>query len=158
MATEKNKLEALVDQEAAVDQEATMLASMSDKEKLGYFWARLEELEKEIAKRKAEGGKSPEELERDQKKAALRAKIRDQEAYLNEEVKIMLPKIPVDGYKEPVFVSINGKSCRIERGVPIMIKRKYANLLDQSQIQDAATVNLMENEANRYATDELTTK
>lgn len=92
------------------------------------------------------------------KKAELREKIKEEEAYLNEEVTIMLPKIPVDGYKEPVFVSVNGKSCRIERGVPVKIKRKYANLLTQSQIQDAATVNLMENEANRYATDELTTK
>lgn len=37
-----------------------------------------------------------------------------------------------DKYKEPVFLQINGENCLVQRGVPVMIKRKFAILLEQS--------------------------
>lgn len=89
-------------------------------------------------------------------KAQRDAKRKAEEARLEEYVEVMVPKIPVSGYKEPVYLSINGENCRFERGVRVKIKRKFANLLDQSQMQDAQTIALMEGEAQKFATDPKT--
>lgn len=45
-------------------------------------------------------------------------------------------------YKDPVFVAVNGENCVIERGIRVKIKRKFAEVLDNSDIQDY--------EASRY--------
>ena len=86
-------------------------------------------------------------------KAERDAKRKAAEAELEEYVEVMITKIPVPGYKEPVFLQINGENCRIERGLPVMIKRKFKKLLDQSQLQDAKTIALMEKEERKFATD-----
>ena len=86
-------------------------------------------------------------------KAERDAKRKAAEAELEEYVEVMVTKIPVPGYKEPVFLAINGENCRIERGVRVKIKRKFANLLDQSQLQDANTIAMMEREERKFATD-----
>lgn len=78
---------------------------------------------------KAPAGMTPEELE-----AHL--------AYMNEEVEIKLFK-DNDKYKDPVFVSCNGETIAIERGVRVKVKRKFAEILDNSDKQDY--------EAARYA-------
>lgn len=39
-------------------------------------------------------------------------------------------------YKDPVFVAVNGENCVIERGIRVKIKRKFAEVLDNSDIQD----------------------
>lgn len=91
-----------------------------------------------------------------QKKAAAadQAKFRDflrgQEAWLNEYVEVRLFK-DNGKYKDDVYVAINGKNCIIRRGVWTRIRRKFALLLDQSEIQDLRTAELMEREANRFA-------
>ena len=76
--------------------------------------------------------------------------VSDVEAYLNEYVSVKLFR-DNDKYKEPVYVAVNGKNCVIRRGVWTRIRRKFALLLDQSEIQDLRTAELMEKEANRFA-------
>lgn len=56
-----------------------------------------------------------------------------------------------DRYKDDVYVAINGKNCVIKRGEWVKIKRKYALVLDQSEIQDSKAVALMEAEQNRFS-------
>ena len=46
-------------------------------------------------------------------------------------------------YKEPVFVSCNGETIAIERGVRVRIKRKFAEILDNSEHQDYETAKLI---------------
>lgn len=47
-------------------------------------------------------------------------------------------------YKEPVFVGVNGETIAIERGVRVKIKRKFAEVLDNSDNQDYETAMLIE--------------
>jgi len=76
--------------------------------------------------------------------------LRLQEAWLNEYVEVRLFK-DNEKYKDDVYVAINGKNCVIRRGVWTRIRRKFALLLDQSEIQDLRTAELMEREAGRFA-------
>ena len=46
-------------------------------------------------------------------------------------------------YKEPVFVSCNGETIAIERGVRVQIQRKFADILDNSEHQDYETAKLI---------------
>lgn len=80
----------------------------------------------------------------------FKAFLRDQEAWLNEYVEVRLFK-DNEKYKDDVYVAINGKNCVIRRGVWTRIRRKFALLLDQSEIQDLRTAELMEREAGRFA-------
>ena len=75
-----------------------------------------------------------------------------QEAWLNEYVEVRLFK-DNEKYKDDVYVAINGKNCVIRRGVWTRIRRKFALLLDQSEIQDLRTAELMEKEATRFANE-----
>lgn len=95
--------------------------------------------------------------QRDEKKARkavsekpLQGFLKAQEAWLNEYVEVRLFK-DNEKYKDDVYVAINGKNCIIRRGVWTRIRRKFALLLDQSEIQDLRTAELMEKEANRFA-------
>ena len=59
-------------------------------------------------------------------------------------------------YKDDVFVAVNGERVQIRRGETVRIKRKFAQVLEQSMRQDTATARLMEqkaakNEANAKA-------
>lgn len=53
-------------------------------------------------------------------------------------------------YKDDVFVAVNGVGCLIKRGVPVQIKRKYAEVLRNSMEQDQSTAELIEYESNRF--------
>ena len=44
----------------------------------------------------------------------------------------------------PVFVAVNGEGCLIKRGEPVRIKRKFARVLEQSDLQDRLAQGLME--------------
>ncbi len=46
-------------------------------------------------------------------------------------------------YKSDVFVAVNGDRVQIKRGETVMVKRKFAEVLEQSQDQDNATANLI---------------
>lgn len=82
--------------------------------------------------------------------AKFHAFLREQEKWLNEYVEVRLFK-DNEKYKDDVYVAINGKNCVIRRGVWTRIRRKFALLLDQSEIQDLRTAELMEREAGRFA-------
>ena len=73
-----------------------------------------------------------------------------EEAWLNEYVEIKLFK-DNDKYKDDVYVAINGKNCVIRRGEWTRIRRKFALLLDQSEIQDLRTAELMAGESQRFS-------
>jgi len=71
------------------------------------------------------------------------------EAYLNEYVAVKLFR-DNDRYKDDVYVAVNGHNCVIKRGEWVKIKRKFALVLDQSEIQDMKTAEMLEAEQNRF--------
>lgn len=73
----------------------------------------------------------------------------DAEAYLNEYVAVKLFR-DNDRYKDDVYVAVNGQNCLIKRGEWVKIKRKFALVLDQSEIQDMQTAEYLEAEQARY--------
>ncbi len=122
----------------------------------------LQKLKKEMEQMRAEyearlagfssaavqGGSVDAEKKKSQEQAAeQRAR---QEKWLNEYVEVKLFK-DNDKYKDDVYVAINGNNCLIRRGVWTRIRRKFALLLDQSEIQDLKTAELMSGEASRFA-------
>ena len=78
----------------------------------------------------------------------MKAQTADQ-AFLEEYIAIKLFR-DNDRYKDDVYVAINGKNCVIKRGEWVKIKRKFALVLDQSEIQDSKAAQLMEAEQNRF--------
>ena len=103
------------------------------------YETKIDTLEAENAKRKAAAF--------DEKR--FQNFLKNQEAWLNEYVEVRLFK-DNEKYKDDVYVAINGKNCVIRRGVWTRIRRKFALLLDQSEIQDLRTAELMEKEASRF--------
>ena len=75
--------------------------------------------------------------------------IAEQERWLNEYVEIRLFK-DNDKYKDDVYVAINGKNCVVRRGEWTRIRRKFALLLDQSEIQDLRTAQMIEGEGEKF--------
>ena len=76
----------------------------------------------------------------------------EREAYLNEYVSVKLFR-DNDRYKDDVYVAVNGHNCVIKRGEWVRIKRKFALVLDQSEVQDLRTAEMMEAESSRYAAE-----
>ena len=73
----------------------------------------------------------------------------DAEAYLNEYVAVKLFR-DNDRYKDDVYVAVNGHNCVIRRGEWVKVKRKFALVLDQSEIQDMQTSEYLEAEQARF--------
>ena len=105
-----------------------------------------EEAAKIVADAKASVGG---ELTEEQKKAN-----EERKAYWNELVKVKLFR-DNNKYKDDVFVSVNGENCVIKRGVEVEIKRKFAEVLDKSDLQDYETSMLIEKKSNEFAKSEL---
>jgi hypothetical protein len=61
--------------------------------------------------------------------AVVRARIERDGAYIN----VMIQRQPGDGGDEPVTVAVNGKTLRIERGKPQLIRRPYYEALKNSE-------------------------
>lgn len=83
------------------------------------------------------------------------AAAREADARSKELVKVTLP---FDGrrYKDPVFVAVNGKSFRIERGVEVEVPAYVAETLRHSQEQDMAFMRFAkENENRKLSMDEI---
>ena len=126
---------------------------MEDKEKksLAALHREMEEMraayEAELLALKAENAQKEDQAERDKR---MQAFLKEQKDYLNEYVEVRLFK-DNEKYKDDVYVAINGRNCVIRRGVWTRIRRKFAMLLDQSEIQDLRTAELMEKEASRFA-------
>lgn len=55
-----------------------------------------------------------------------------------------------DKYKDAVFVAVNGERVLIKRGESVLVKRKFADVLEQSMKQDTDTANMIERESSRY--------
>ena len=47
-------------------------------------------------------------------------------------------------------MAVNGHNCVIRRGEWVRVKRKFALVLDQSEIQDMQTAEMLEAEQNRF--------
>ena len=105
-----------------------------------------EEAEKIVAEAKAKVANEPTV---EQKKADA-----EREAYWNEPVEVKLFK-DNNKYKDDVFVSVNGENCVIKRGERVMIKRKFAEVLDHSDMQDYETSLLIERKTSEFAKSEF---
>lgn len=68
-------------------------------------------------------------------------------AFLEEEVPIQLFK-DGDKYKDDLVICLNGKIVRFKRGIPLMVKRKYALLIDNCDAQGIIAAETI-NEAER---------
>lgn len=71
----------------------------------------------------------------------------EREAYWNELVEVKLFK-DNNKYKDDVFVSVNGENCVIKRGERVKVKRKFAEVLDHSDMQDYETSLLIEKKSS----------
>ncbi len=123
----------------------------------------LQRLKKEMEAMRAEYeerlralGDSPAKAPSEDSELALRRKagMEKQEKWLNEYVEIKLFK-DNEKYKDDVYVAINGKNCVIRRGVWTRIRRKFALLLDQSEIQDLRTAELIAGESAQFTKESL---
>ena len=95
---------------------------------------------KEEAKRIVDQARSAEKGEMSEEERAYR---KERENYWNELVEVKLFK-DNNKYSDDVFVSVNGDNCLIKRGERVKIKRKFASVLDQSDMQDYETSKLIE--------------
>ena len=75
--------------------------------------------------------------------------VSEAEAYLNEYISVKLFR-DNDRYKDDVYVAVNGQNCVVRRGEWVRIKRKFAMVLDQSEIQDMQTAEMLEAEQSRF--------
>ena len=105
-----------------------------------------EEAEKIIADAKASVGG---ELTEEQKKAN-----EERKAYWNEEVEVKLFK-DNNKYKDDVYVSVNDENILIKRGERVKVKRKFAKVLDNSDMQDYETSLLIEKKSSEFAKSEF---
>lgn len=99
-----------------------------------------------LAEAKAEAAKIVEDAKAASapKTAGMTAEeLAKHKAYMNEYVEIKLFK-DTGKYKDPVFVSVNGETCAIERGEKVKVKRKFALALDNSDKQDYETAQMIE--------------
>ena len=104
------------------------------------------EAEKIIADAKASVGG---ELTEEQIKAN-----EERKAYWDELVEVQLFK-DNNKYKDDVFVSVNGENCVIQRGKKVMVKRKFAAVLENSSIQDFETSELIDRKSEEFAKSNL---
>lgn len=108
------------------------------------------EYEQKLAEKEAENAR----LRGEKKTASQRAKqaAKEYEDYLNEYISVKLFK-DNDRYKDDVYVAVNGQNCMIKRGEWVKIKRKFALVLDASEIQDMKTAEFIEKEQRRFASE-----
>ena len=105
------------------------------------------EYEQKLAEKDAENARL-----RGEKKSAeenAKAKAAEYEAYLNEYISVKLFK-DNDKYRDDVYVAVNGQNCVIKRGEWVKIKRKFALVLDASEIQDVKTAEYIEREQKSF--------
>ena len=106
------------------------------------------EYEQMLAEKEAENAV----LRGEKRIAAEKAKqaAKEYEDYLNEYISVKLFK-DNDHYKDDVYVAVNGQNCVIKRGEWVKIKRKFALVLDASEIQDMKTAEFIEREQRKFA-------
>lgn len=118
----------------------------------------LEAIKAQIAKMLADAKAEAEAIinnAKDQANAAAIGKptmseeAKKADEYWNEEVEIQLFK---DGgkYKDDVYVAVNGQNCLIQRGKPVRVKRKFAEVLRLSLEQDNETADMIRELSSGY--------
>lgn len=55
-----------------------------------------------------------------------------------------------DKYKDDVIVAVNGKVWQIQRGVKVKVPKSVAEVLENSEVQDANTANYIEDLSKEY--------
>ena len=105
------------------------------------------EYEQKLAEKEAENARLRGDKKRAQEKALEQA--REYENYLNEYISVKLFK-DNDRYKDDVYVAVNGQNCIIKRGEWVKVKRKFALVLDASEIQDMRTAEFIEKEQKKF--------
>ena len=111
------------------------------------------EIAKMLADAKAEAAKIVEEAKKATEPHAEGMTAEERaahKAYMNELVEIKLFK-DTGKYKDDVFVSCNGETVAIRRGERVKIKRKFAEILDNSEHQDYETAQLIEQKTGEFA-------
>lgn len=110
----------------------------------------LAQVQEKIAEMLAQAKAEAEKIVEDAKTAAhpkvagmTEEEKAEYDKYMDELVEVKLFK-DNNKYKEPVFVGVNGETIAIERGVRVKIKRKFAEVLDNSDNQDYETSMLIE--------------
>ena len=83
------------------------------------------------------------------KKEEKKRRIDEAEKYLNEYVSIKLFR-DNDKYRDDVYVAVNGKNCVIKRGEWVKVRRKFALVIDQSEIQDLKTAEFLESQQKKF--------
>lgn len=83
-------------------------------------------------------------------KAEKAAKMAEDKARGEELVEVKLFK-DSGKYKDDVFVGCNGETIAIKRGERVKIKRKFAEILDNSEHQDYETAQLIEQKSGEWA-------
>ena len=58
-----------------------------------------------------------------------------------------------DRYKDDLFVGLNGVGLNIKRGVPVKLKRKFARVIEESQIMDVQTSNAIIKAVEQFEKD-----
>lgn len=106
------------------------------------------EYEDKLAQKEAECALLRDKKKEKDKMAASAAAER--EKYLNEYVAVKLFR-DNDKYRDDVYVAVNGKNCVIKRGEWVKIRRKFALVLDASEIQDMKTAAFLESEQRKFA-------
>lgn len=115
------------------------------------------QVEEMLAKAKAEAEKIVAdakasvsgELTEEQKKVNAERK-----AYWDELVEVRLFK-DNNKYKDDVYVSVNGDNVIIKRGERVMVKRKFAEVLENSDMQDYETSKLIEKKSSEFTKSEF---
>lgn len=83
------------------------------------------------------------------KKEEKKRRMEEAEKYLNEYVSIKLFR-DNDKYRDDVYVAVNGKNCVIKRGEWVKVRRKFALVIDQSEIQDFKTAEFLESQQKKF--------
>lgn len=53
-------------------------------------------------------------------------------------------------YKDDVTLHVNGERVTIQRGKPVQIKKKFAEVLEHSMMQDAATADMISQKQEEF--------
>ena len=109
--------------------------------------------EKELEHQLAELKRQLEDMKQTGGEAALTPRD-TQDAYLDEYVDIRLFK-DNGKYKDPLYVGINGQNCVIPRGEFVRVKRKFALLIEQSELQETRAAEAIQSAKDRYAQESL---
>lgn len=107
--------------------------------------AMLNEAKAEAAKIVADAKRSADEIMAASgvEKAKKAEEAAAMNAYMEELVEVKLFK-DNGKYKDDVYVGVNGDNCVIKRGERVKVKRKFAEVLDNSDRQDYETSKLIE--------------